>query len=184
MKTTKHKSIYFYGNKISEYGLKNHRLDYGTLAKAFEAVRVNDITKLFYTTINNEYIEPELINGIIDNEEQIEELKEQKEELTDKLDFFIEEGIEEKIEELQQELYDIEEKIEELEQEQENSYNPEIYQYYIINEWAADVISEFTNDPIYYIDYLDMYIWGVTHWGTSWDYVLTDVKIELEESEE
>ena len=22
-----------------------------------------------------------------------------------------------------------------------------------------------------------MYVWGVTHWGTSWDYVLTDIEI-------
>ena len=22
----------------------------------------------------------------------------------------------------------------------------------------------------------DLYIWGVTHWGTSWDYVLTDIR--------
>jgi hypothetical protein len=29
-----------------------------------------------------------------------------------------------------------------------------------------------------------MYIWGVTHYGTSWDYVLTDIKIELDEDNE
>lgn len=29
---------------------------------------------------------------------------------------------------------------------------------------------------LYYIDELDMYILGVTHFGTSWDYVLTDIE--------
>ena len=24
---------------------------------------------------------------------------------------------------------------------------------------------------------LDIYIWAVTHFGTSWDYVLTDIKL-------
>ena len=28
-----------------------------------------------------------------------------------------------------------------------------------------------------YNEQLDMYLWGITHFGTSWDYVLTDVKL-------
>lgn len=34
---------YFYGNRISDYGLQNGYVDYGTLAKAFAAVLNNDI---------------------------------------------------------------------------------------------------------------------------------------------
>ena len=34
---------YFYGNKISDYGLEHNRVDYGTLAKAFDAVLNNEI---------------------------------------------------------------------------------------------------------------------------------------------
>lgn len=55
----------------------------------------------------------------------------------------------------------------------------EIYQYYIISEQGADILKDYTNEIVYYNCHLDMYVWGVTHWGTSWDYVLTDIKIEL-----
>lgn len=128
MRTT-YKSKYFYGNKISEYGIERGYLDYRTLSKAFSAVLVNDITKLFYSDINGEYNEPEQVNGIIDNSDE----------------------------------------------------QPEIFQYYIISDNGADILQEFTNDPVYYLPVLDCYVWGVTHWGTSWDYVLTDVKLKLEE---
>ena len=35
-----------------------------------------------------------------------------------------------------------------------------------------------TNEIVFYSEDLDMYLWGVTHYGTSWDYVLTDIKID------
>jgi predicted ribosome quality control (RQC) complex YloA/Tae2 family protein len=179
MKTT-HKSKYFYGNKISDYGLENKRLDYRTLAKSFDAVLVNDITKLFYNVINGEYIEPIQENGTIDNTDKIEELEEQKDEL---LDLYREEENEEKANAIMQQIDEIDEKIEELREEEENSYNQDIYQWYIIPYYAAEIIKEYTDDPLYYIEFLDVYVWGVTHWGTSWDYVLTDVILELDEEE-
>lgn len=64
MKNYIHKSPYFYGNKVSDYGLKNGYVDYATLAKSFDAVLVNDITKLFHTDINGEYSEAEIVNGL------------------------------------------------------------------------------------------------------------------------
>ena len=36
-------SNYFYGNKISDYGIENGYVDYRTLAKSFDAVMSNDI---------------------------------------------------------------------------------------------------------------------------------------------
>lgn len=60
--------------------------------------------------------------------------------------------------------------------DEENDTYTDIFQYYIISEQGAEIISEYTNDIIYYNEALDMYLWGVDHWGTSWDYVLTDVK--------
>lgn len=39
---------YYYGNAISKCGLENGRVDYGTLAKAFDAVLNNDIMNLTY----------------------------------------------------------------------------------------------------------------------------------------
>jgi hypothetical protein len=122
-----HKSEYFYGNKISEYGLENGYIDYRTLAKCFDAVLVNDITKLFYADVNGEYNEPELVNGCDYNEEY-----------------------------------------EEYE---------EVYQYYIISDNGANILKELTDEIVYYIPLLDCYVWGVTHYGTAWDYVLTDIKL-------
>lgn len=126
-----HKSKYFYGNKISEYGLENGYIDYSTLAKSFDAVLVNDITKLFFAEINGEYSEAELVNGCDYNEEY-----------------------------------------EEYE---------EVYQYYIISDSGYEILSELTDEIVYYIPVLDVYVWGVTHYGTGWSYVLTDIKIDLNE---
>lgn len=57
------------------------------------------------------------------------------------------------------------------------NYEEEIYQYYIISESGADVLEEFTDEIVFYNERLDVYVWGVTHFGTSWDYVLTDIKL-------
>lgn len=176
MRRTVHESRYFCGNKISEYGLECGYLDYRTLARAFDAVLVNDITKLFYADINGEYSEAEQINGYIDNSEQIEFLEEQidalRYTLTHPYDAAHAAYLEEQINAL-------EEKIRDLEYDQE--YQPEIFQYYIVSESGAEIIQEYTNDPLFYIPVLDCYVWGVTHWGTAWDYVLTDVKLDLGE---
>lgn len=53
----------------------------------------------------------------------------------------------------------------------------EVYQYYIITQYGAEFLQEHTDEIVYYNDQLDMYVWGVTHFGTSWDYVLTDIKL-------
>ena len=66
---------YFYGNEISGYGVQHNRVDYAALAKAFDAVLCNNITKLFYSTVNGEYNEVEQVHGFIDNSEEIEELQ-------------------------------------------------------------------------------------------------------------
>lgn len=53
----------------------------------------------------------------------------------------------------------------------------EVFQYYIITEFGATLLQEFTDEIVYYHDEIDMYVWGITHFGTGWDYVLTDVKL-------
>lgn len=55
----------------------------------------------------------------------------------------------------------------------------EVYQYYIITEQGARFLEEYTNELVYYHERLDMYLWGITHFGTSWDYVLTDIKLYI-----
>jgi hypothetical protein len=119
---------YFYGHEISEEGVKHNRVDYRALASSFDGVLCNDITKLFYSTINNEYNEVELYNG---ND------------------------------------YD-----------EENDCYEDIYQYYIISSYGAEILERYTDEIVYYIPSIDIYVWGVTHFGTSWDYVLTDIKID------
>lgn len=131
MKTIKGK--YFYGNEISQYGQQNGYVDYRTLAKAFDAVMVNDITKLFYCDINGEWNEPDYYNG--------------------------------------SEYYTTADGSE--------HYN-EVFQYYIIDGNGAEILSTWTDEIVYYLPVLDMYVWGITHFGTSWDHVLTDIKINME----
>lgn len=53
----------------------------------------------------------------------------------------------------------------------------EVYQYYIISDYGYQMLEELTDEIVYYNESLDMYLWGITHFGTSWDYVLTDVKL-------
>lgn len=154
---------YFYGNEISEYGQQNGYVDYGTLVKAFDCVLNNDIMQ---KTCDIGYWEQE--SGFIDNTEEIEALQEEIETLM--LDNENDEHTEE-IEELQ-------DKINELEEEAENSCFTECYQYYIISDGGAEILKEI-NEIVFYNYELNMYVWGVTHFGTSWSYVLTDIKCNV-----
>lgn len=166
------RSDYFCGNKISDYGLENGYVDYATLAKSFDAVLNNEIMQ---KTWDIGYWEQ--VSGIVDNSEEIEELEEKLEEMEEKLK---ETEEEDKIyvETLKKEIEDVKEQIAELEQEQD--YQPEVYQWYIVSDGGAQILEEF-GEILYYNEELDVYLWGVTHCGTSWDYVLTDIKIEKPE---
>ena len=59
----------------------------------------------------------------------------------------------------------------------------DIYQYFIIDfsNWTYDLMTKYAEQfgkefILYYIEELDLYILGVTHFGTGWDYVLTDIE--------
>lgn len=175
MKNYVHHSEYFCGNKISEYGLANGYVDYKTLANSFDCTLVNGVEKLFYSTINGEFVEPEPVNGIIDNSEQIDELREQIDELTD---LITGESTQEEDEQTSAKIKELENRIEELEEEQDNS--PEIFQWLVISDYGKSILEDYTDEIVYYVPVLDCYVWGITHYGTGWDYVLTDIKIELE----
>lgn len=153
---------YYYGNAISEYGLENGRVDYGTLAKAFDAVLNNDIMNLTYDIGYWEQV-----SGIIDNQEEIDELEEKRDELEEENESSPSQIIE-------NEINEINEKIEELESEQDYQ---EVYQWYIVDDWGGRLLQE-VEEIVYYNETLDMYLWGVQHYGTSWDYVLTSIKID------
>ena len=63
------------------------------------------------------------------------------------------------------------------EYDEESDNYTEIFQYYIVDSNGAEIIQNFTDEILFYNEELDLYVWGVTHWGTSWDYVLTDIKL-------
>lgn len=162
------RSIYFCGNEVSNYGKENGHVDYRTLAKAFEAVLNNEIMSRTDGVIG--YWEKE--SGFVDNSEQIEELENRIEELEGMI---TQESTAEEDEETNAQIEDLREQIEELEEEQENE--KEVFQWYIVSDNGAEILKE-TEEIVYYNSELDMYLWGVTHYGTSWDHVLTNIKIE------
>lgn len=161
-----HFNDYFYGNKISDYGMEHGFVDYATLAKSFNAVLNNEIMQQLES--NGFYFEQE--SGFADNSEKIEELREKIEELESKKDDF--EEYDNEYADILEEIEELENEIEELESEQDNT--PEIYQFYIVDDNGARILEEF-NEIVFYCSEIDMYIWGVTHYGTSWDYVLTNI---------
>lgn len=73
-------------------------------------------------------------------------------------------------------IIDNTDEIEELGNEQDNE--PEVFQWFIIDEWGARLLQQETNEIVYYNETLDIYLWGVTHYGTSWNYVLTNIEID------
>lgn len=154
---------YYYGNVISDYGIEHGYVDYATLAKAFDAVLNNDIMSLTYDIGSWEQV-----SGIIDNSEEIEELEEKRDELE-------EENESSPSQILENEINEINEQIEELESEQCDGL--EVFQWFIVDDWGARLLQDI-NEIVYYNETLDVYIWGVTHYGTSWDYVLTNIKID------
>lgn len=171
------KTNYFYGYEVSEYGKRNGYVDYRTLSRAFDSVLCNDITKLFYAEVNGEYNEPEQANGLIDNSETIEEYQ-------NEIDELLTEYRETEDPDRERTILNTVEKYESLIEELKEEENPrEIYQYYIISNTGAEILKQWTDEIVYYIPALDVYVWGVTHWGTSWDYVLTNIKIEASEEE-
>lgn len=171
---------YFYGNKISDYGIKNGYVDYATLAKAFDAVLNNDIMSQTEAALLGYW---ELESGIIDNSDAIQELENQIGELDEKISALEDEQSEteddalydelaEKIEALENERDELESKKEDL--EYENGEFPECFQFFIVSDFGADILRD-ANEPLWYNDTLDMYVWGVAHFGTAWSYVLTDI---------
>lgn len=176
MKKYIHKSNYFYGNKISDYGLEHGYIDYSTLARAFDAV------------LNNEIIEKtaeigfwEQVNGFIDNTDKINALIEEQEKIDDVLCDMIDNDQENtvKYKIIERKYNGIKSDIRELKNAEE--YPPDIFQYYIISDEGANILCELTNEIVFYNEELNIYVWGVTHYGTGWDYVLTDIPVMLED---
>lgn len=52
----------------------------------------------------------------------------------------------------------------------------DVYQYYLINESLAHMLINHTDNLIFYSDELDLYVLGVTHFGTGWSCVAEDFR--------
>lgn len=66
---------------------------------------------------------------------------------------------------------------------EENEEYLDVYQYFIVDfsSYTYDLFEKYKKQLgeefiLYYINELDIYILGVTHFGTGWDYVLTDIE--------
>ena len=58
--------------------------------------------------------------------------------------------------------------------------NVEVFQWYLISSNDADYLKRNTDELVFYSNVLDEYVWGVTHFGTSW----SDVFLEFGKDEE
>lgn len=56
-------------------------------------------------------------------------------------------------------------------------FDSAVFQDYTISENGYKFLEEHTDELVFYNYILDIYVWAVTHFGTSWDYVLTDIKL-------
>lgn len=59
----------------------------------------------------------------------------------------------------------------------------EIYQWYLVSPMDADYLKRNTDELIFYSEVLDEYVWGVTHFGTSWEGVELEFGKNDEEAE-
>ena len=71
--------------------------------------------------------------------------------------------------------------------DEENEEYIDIYQYYIVDvdSWRLEKYKEYLEETntksdliLWYDNELDIYILGVSHCGTSWDYVSTNIEIK------
>lgn len=60
----------------------------------------------------------------------------------------------------------------------------DFYQYFIISGSDADRLATYTEETVFYCEELDLYILGVSHWGTAWNGVPANWKDPEEEKEE
>jgi len=157
---------FYYGNEISEYGIKNGKVDYATLAKTFNHVLANDIiskthgigswevvsgSDYYYELDGEQYTPDEAAEKVEELENAIEELENEELEDTIKID----------------ELHDM---IDELDE----PHYKEFYQFFIVDDIRT---LEEAGETVLENEELGLCLWCVDHWGTSWDYVLTDIKI-------
>ena len=75
-----------------------------------------------------------------------------------------------------------------LEEQGENVHEGHIdfYQWYIISGSGASFLEHCNEnygacETVFYDEELDVYVWAIDHWGTSWDYVFTNIEVDKEQ---
>jgi hypothetical protein len=53
-------------------------------------------------------------------------------------------------------------------------YETEVFQWFIIDDNTAERLRRSTKELVCYSEKLNVYVLGVTHYGTAWDYVTTE----------
>ena len=181
---------WFFGNEASNYAKENGRLDYATLAKAFDAVLNNGIIQAtsdigYWDTENGseEYYEDKNGNRYTydEKEERIEELETKIRKYEDTINEVMERDEDYEENHVHIAMNENISRINEDSEALEEAHYEEIFQYFIISNNGAEILKDYTNEIVFYNEALDMYVWGVTHWGTSWDYVLTDIRLNCGE---
>lgn len=165
----------FWGVELNEEEIKNKRLSYGTVAKQFDAILCNDILQIDNSLIDNlesgDFVSY-YINGEETDRETYEELKEKYEDEQSDLLFDDDWGKDnpraEKLEKRYDELTELLDQFEEIEDE--------VFQWFLVGESALWYLKKM-GELVFYSDLLGCYVWGVKHWGTSWDYVMTSLKL-------
>lgn len=169
---------YFYGNEISKYGQENGRVDYRTLAKAFSHVDTGNLMNLYPDYCDN--VEWQVVNGqgyhyedSDGNEHTYDEAQEKITELKEELEAL--EELDELTKEQEERKDEIETDIEKLEEARYKDF----FNYLIIDNNGATILKEWTNEYVIYNEQLNLYVWGIDHCGTSWDYVLTEIECNM-----
>ena len=175
----------FLGVEISKYGMENGKVDRATLFQAIGGGILNN--EIFNETVSQDMVwkitngTPFMSYDSDGKEYTYEEAMNRIEELQDMISTneclltptFEDEEIEDR-DELEAEISKWTTDIENLNTFYENT----VYQYYIITPEAATILSKYTNELVFFCAEINTYLWGVTSYGTNWNYELTDITLD------
>lgn len=85
-------------------------------------------------------------------DEEIEEIKKECEKTGEDFDYKLQEYIE------------------------DSSQSTEVYQTFIVDERTHEMLKDY-GEITYYLESIDSYFWAITHFGTAWSHVMTNLPI-------
>lgn len=181
---------YFLNSKISAYGEANGYVDLAALAANFSHIRCradglldyemelkNGSEYYYYDNDGKAYSESERDDKVEEIQEKIEELEDKKFEYETMLEASQSQHrldrLEKLIETLDDAIYGLNDELSTLEQPEGKT----VFSFEIIDRSGYEMLSEYTDEIVYYIPDLDVYLWGITHCGIGWTEVLTPIPI-------